>query len=79
MKMIPLETAKALTILIENAARQLNRHIADAAAAGLSVEASLIELRQIGDHAPTPFVDVQAKVCADQISITPGPGSGGKK
>ena len=45
--MIPLETAKALTLLIEAAARQLNQHIADAAKAGMTVEASLIEVRAL--------------------------------
>ena len=72
MKTIPLETAKALTLLIEAAARQLNQHIADAAKAGMTVEATLIEVRQIGDAAATPFVDVTAKVRPDQISLTRG-------
>jgi len=76
VKPIPYETAKALTLLIEAAARQLNQHIASAAAAGMTVEASLIEVRQIGDASPTPFVDVQAKVRADQITITPGDDGG---
>lgn len=74
MKTIPLETAKALTLLIEAAARQLNQHIADAAKAGMTVEATLIEVRQIGDADATPFVDVTAKVRPDQISLTPGEG-----
>ena len=72
MKPIPYETALALTRLIEAAARQLNQHIADAAKAGMTVEANLIEVRQISDASPTPFVDVTAKVPADQISLTPG-------
>lgn len=74
MKMIPLETAKALTLLIEAAARQLNQHIANAAKAGMTVEASLIEVRQISDASATPFVDVTAKIRPDQISLTPGGG-----
>ncbi|QXN71640.1 hypothetical protein RCKEMMY_41 [Rhodobacter phage RcKemmy] len=74
MKPIPYETALALTRLIEAAARQLNQHIADAAKLGMTVEANLIEVRQISDASPTPFVDVTAKVRPDQISLTPGEG-----
>lgn len=72
MKPIPYETALALTRLIEAAARQLNQHIADAAKLGMTVEANLIEVRQISDASPTPFVDISAKVRPDQISLTPG-------
>ena len=72
MKPIPYETALALARLIEAAARQLNQHIADAAKLGMIIEANLIEVRQISDASPTPFVDVIAKVRPDQISLTQG-------
>lgn len=69
--MIEIEKAKALDILIKAAARQLNIHISDAAKAGMIVEVSMIEVRQISVADATQFIDVTVKIRLDQISLTP--------
>lgn len=56
-----LDEAKAQAKQVDEAARALNKSISDAARLGLVIEASFLEVGQLGQGS-VPFVQVSAKV-----------------
>jgi hypothetical protein len=68
-----LKTEEATLIgnAIEDAARKLNQLVAHAVTRGLVVVAKTVDVRFMGPHGVTPFVDVDVRVRLEDLEDAP--------
>ncbi|HBB81972.1 MAG TPA: hypothetical protein DC031_01560 [Sulfitobacter sp.] len=67
--MVKIEDAQRISRELEAAAAALNRAIGAAASIGMLVEVETVEVRQMSDAGPTPYVNAVAKIRPDQLEV----------
>lgn len=69
MEMVKIEDAQRISRELEGAAAALNKVIGAAASIGMQVEVEALDVRQMSEAGPTPFVSAVAKIRPDQLEV----------
>lgn len=67
--MVKLEDAQRISCELDGAAAALNKAIFAAASIGMLVEVEAVNVRQMADAGPTPYINVLAKIGPDKLEV----------